>query len=250
MGKPLTWIALNQQLDNAAAKLVLVTMAALAKEHKDKPSVVYAKKETIMKFTCLSRASYYRAVSDLKTNGSITQFDNNYGQVAYTLNLLSQIETDSQTETAESQIETDESQIETPLYSNPNTNPNTYIIEKNIFMEKVKMGVPIPMDFAEEWYDECTRKGHFQYPNGNIRPFGRNVSMMIRECQLWYNKKHRNEKPESTYEKKSRLDALTLLLKQHPGRPDSDMQASRDDFKEYKGYKAEHSKLLKELAGV
>ena len=112
------------------------------------------------------------------------------------------------------------------------------------------MGVPIPMDFAEEWYDECTRKGHFQYPNGNIRPFGRNVSMMIRECQLWYNKKHRNEKPESTYEKKSRLDALTLLLKQHPGRPDSDMQASRDDFKEYKGYKAEHSKLLKELAGV
>ena len=40
MGKPLTWLALNEQIDSSTTKLLLVTMAALAKEEKGKPNVV------------------------------------------------------------------------------------------------------------------------------------------------------------------------------------------------------------------
>ena len=191
MGKPLTWLAINEQIDNPRTKLLLVAMAALAKEEKGKPNMVYAKKETLMKFTSLSRSYFYSSIKTLKGKGLISPVISDYGQTSYILNL-------------ESQSGTDESQSGTPLSSNPNTNPNTLIIEKELFLERVKMGAAIPPVWAGEWYEECIRKGHFLHPNGKIRPFGSQLKHMVAECQSWFNKTELKtapdfSKPESTY---------------------------------------------------
>ena len=69
MGKPLTWLAINEQIDSSTTKMLLVTMAALAKEEKGKPNMVYAKKETLMKFTSLSRSYFYSSIKTLKGKG-------------------------------------------------------------------------------------------------------------------------------------------------------------------------------------
>ena len=252
MGKPLTWLALNEQIDNQKTKLLLVAMAALAKEEKGKPNMVYAKKETLMKFSSLSQASLYRSLKTLTGKGLISPFTSDYGQSSYIINLVSHTETDSHTEKPLSHTETDNSHTENPLYSNPNTNPNTIIIEKEVFLESVKMGAAIPPVWAGEWYEECIRKGHFLYPNGKIRPFGSQLKHMISECQSWFNKTQRKtapdlSKPESTYERRSRFDALELLLKEHYGNPKTDVKGTPDEIKDYKELLKERKQLLNNM---
>ena len=246
MGKPLTWLALNEQIDNQKTKLLLVAMAALAKEEKGKPNMVYAQRETLMKFTALSRSYFFSSIKTLKGKGLISQVISDYGHPSYILNL------ESQSGTNESQSGTDKSQSETPLYSNPNINPNTIIIEKSVFLESVKMGVAIPPVWAGEWYEECIRKGHFLHPNGKIRPFGSQLKHMISECQSWFNKTQRktaldSSKPESTYERRSRFDALELLLKEHYGNPKTDVKGTPDEIKDYKELLKERKQLLNEI---
>ena len=247
MGKPLTWLAINEQIDSSTTKLLLVTMAALAKEEKGKPNMVYAKKETLMNFTTLSRASFYKSIKSLKSRQLISPVISDYGQTAYILNLESPTET-------ESPVETDESPVETPLSSNPNTNPNTLIIEKELFVERVKMGAAIPPVWAGEWYEECIRKGHFLHPNGKIRPFGSQLKHMVAECQSWFNKTERKtapdfSKPESTYEKKTRHEALLLLLKEHRGNPAAinHQMVTREEVVDYDELLKEEKKLLNEM---
>jgi len=246
MGKPLTWLAINEQIDNPRTKLLLVAMAALAKEEKGKPNMVYAKKETLMKFATLSRSYFYSSIKTLRGKGLISPVISDYGQTSYILNLESQSGTD------ESQSGTDESQSGTPLYSNPNTNPNTLIIEKELFLERVNMGAAIPPVWAGEWYEECIRKGHFLHPNGKIRPFGSQLNHMLSECQSWFNKTQRKtapdlSKPESTYEKRQRYDALVLLLKEHDGNPDADVRSTKEDIQDYKMLVKERKQLLNEI---
>ena len=245
MGKPLTWLAINEQINSSTTKLLLVTMAALAKEEKGKPNMVYAKKETLMNFTTLSRASFYKSIKSLKSRQLISPVISDYGQTAYILNLESPTET-------ESPVETDESPVETPLSSNPNTNPNTLIIEKELFVERVKMGAAIPPVWAGEWYEECIRKGHFLHPNGKIRPFGSQLKHMVGECQSWFNKTERKtaphlSKPESTYEKRQRYDALLLLLKEHDGNPDSDVRSTKEEVEDYRALLKDRRQLLNEM---
>jgi hypothetical protein len=252
MGKPLTWLAINEQIDNPRTKLLLVTMAALAKEEKGKPNMVYAKKETLMKFSSLSQSCFYKALTSLKGKRLISPCTSDYGQISYILNLDSQIGNHSQIEKGDSQIEKDNSQIENPLSSNPNTNPNTLIIEKELFLERVKMGAAIPPDWADEWYEGCIRKGNFLYPNGKIRPYGGQLKHMVGECQSWFNKTERKtapdlSKPESTYEKRQRYDALLLLLKEHHGNPDSDVRSTKEDVEDYRVLLKERKKLLNEM---
>ena len=241
MGKPLTWLAINEQIDNPRTKLLLVAMAALAKEEKGKPNMVYAKKETLMKFTSLSRSYFYSSIKTLKGKGLISPVISDYGQTSYILNL-------------ESQSGTDESQSGTPLSSNPNTNPNTLIIEKELFLERVNMGAAIPPVWAGEWYEECIRKGHFLHPNGKIRPFGSQLKHMVAECQSWFNKTERKtapdfSKPESTYEKKTRHEALLLLLKEHRGNPAAinHQMVTREEVVDYDELLKEEKKLLNEM---
>ena len=241
MGKPLTWLAINEQIDSSTTKMLLVTMAALAKEEKGKPNMVYAKKETLMKFTSLSRSYFYSSIKTLKGKGLISPVISDYGQTSYILNL-------------ESQSGTDESQSGTPLSSNPNTNPNTLIIEKELFVERVKMGAAIPPVWAGEWYEECIRKGHFLHPNGKIRPFGSQLKHMVAECQSWFNKTERKtapdfSKPESTYEKKTRHEALLLLLKEHRGNPAAinHQMVTREEVVDYDELLKEERKLLNEM---
>ena len=246
MGKPLTWLALNEQIDNQKTKLLLVAMAALAKEEKGKPNMVYAKRETLMKFSSLSRSYFFSSIKTLKGKGLISQVISDYGHPSYILNLESQSGTD------ESQSGTDESQSGTPLYNNPNTNPNTIIIEKEVFLERVKMGEAIPPVWAGEWYEDCIRKGHFLYPNGKIRPFGSQLKHMVAECQSWFNKTERKtaldlSKPESTYEKRQRYDALVLLLKEHYGNPNTDVKGTPDEIEDYRELLKERSQLLNEI---
>ena len=252
MGKPLTWLAINEQIDNPRTKLLLVAMAALAKEEKGKPNMVYAKKETLMKFSSLSQSCFYKALTSLKGKKLISPCTSDYGQISYILNLDSQIGNHSQIEKDDSQIEKDNSQIENPLYSNPNTNPNTLIIEKELFLERVNMGAAIPPVWAGEWYEECIRKGHFLHPNGKIRPFGSQLNHMLSECQSWFNKTQRKtapdlSKPESTYEKRQRYDALVLLLKEHDGNPDADVRSTKEDIQDYKMLVKERKQLLNEI---
>ena len=252
MGKPLTWLALNEQINSSTTKLLLVTMAALAKEEKGKPNMVYAKKETLMSFCSCSNSAFYKCIKILKGKQLITPIISDYGQTAYILNMESTKETSSIKETDKSIKETDESTKETPLYSNPNTNPNTLIIEKELFLERVKMGAAIPPVWAGEWYEECIRKGHFLYPNGKIRPFGSQLKHMISECQSWFNKTQRKtapdlSKPESTYERRSRFDALELLLKEHYGNPKTDVEGTPDEIKDYKELLKERKQLLNNM---
>ena len=246
MGKPLTWLAINEQIDSSTTKMLLVTMAALAKEEKGKPNMVYAKRETLMKFSSLSRSYFFSSIKTLKGKGLISQVISDYGHPSYILNLESQSGTD------ESQSGTDESQSGTPLYSNPNTNPNTIIIEKDVFLERVKMGEAIPPVWAGEWYEDCIRKGHFLYPNGKIRPFGSQLKHMVGECQSWFNKTERKtapdlSKPESTYEKRQRYDALVLLLKEHDGNSNANVRPTKEDVQDYKELLKERKQLLNEM---
>ena len=252
MGKPLTWLALNEQIDNPRTKLLLVAMAALAKEEKGKPNMVYAKRETLMKFSTLSRASFYKSIKSLKSRQLISPVISDYGQTAFILNMESPTETESPVETDESPVETDESPVETPLTSNPNTNPNTLIIEKSVFLERVNMGAAIPPVWAGEWYEECIRKGHFLHPNGKIRPFGSQLKHMVSECQSWFNKTERktapdSSKPESTYEKRQRYEALVLLLKEHDGNPKTDVKGTPDEIADYKMLVKERNQVLNEI---
>ena len=247
MGKPLTWLAINEQINSSTTKLLLVTMAALAKEEKGKPNMVYAKKETLMAFCSCSNSSFYKGINTLKGKQLITPIISDYGQTAYILNLESKYETPSNNETGESNNET-------PLTSNPNTNPNTLIIEKELFVERVKMGAAIPPVWAGEWYEECIRKGHFLHPNGKIRPFGSQLKHMVAECQSWFNKTERKtapdfSKPESTYEKKTRHEALLLLLKEHRGNPAAinHQMVTREEVVDYDELLKEEKKLLNEM---
>jgi hypothetical protein len=227
-------------------------MAALAKEEKGKPNMVYAKNETLMKFSSLSQASLYRSLKSLKGKGLISPFISDYGQISYILNLYSQPEKDSPPDNGDSQPDSDDSQPENPLYSNPNTNPNTLIIEKELFLERVNMGAAIPPVWAGEWYEECIRKGHFLHPNGKIRPFGSQLNHMLSECQSWFNKTQRKtapdlSKPESTYERRSRFDALELLLKEHYGNPKTDVKGTPDEIKDYKELLKERKQVLNNM---
>ena len=253
MGKPLTWLAINEEIDNPRTKLLLVTMAALAKEEKGKPNMVYAKRETLMKFASLSQSCFYKALTSLKGKKLISPVISDYGQISYILNLDSQIGNHSQIENDNSQIENDNSQIENPLTSNPNTNPNTLIIEKSVFLERVKMGAAIPPDFADEWYEDCIRKGYFLQPNGKIRPFGTQLHHMVSECQSWFNKRRKtapdSTRPESTYERRQRLDALEILIREHNGNPDSKerQHATQEEISDFKALKKDRNQILNKI---
>ena len=252
MGKPLTWLALNEQIDNPRTKLLLVAMAALAKEEKGKPNMVYAKKETLMKFASLSQASFYKSIRLLKGKDLITPIISDYGQTAFILNLDSPTENDSPVDNPDSPVDNDYSPPENPLTSNPNTNPNTLIIEKSVFLERVNMGAAIPPVWAGEWYEECIRKGYFLHPNGKIRPFGSQLKHMVSECQSWFNKTERktapdSSKPESTYEKRQRYEALVLLLKEHDGNPKTDVKGTPDEIADYKMLVKERNQVLNEI---
>ena len=114
------------------------------------------------------------------------------------------------------------------------------------------MGAAIPPVWAGEWYEECIRKGHFLHPNGKIRPFGSQLKHMVGECQSWFNKTERktapdSSKPESTYEKRQRYDALVLLLKEHDGNPDAEVRATKEDIQDYKMLVKERKQLLNEI---
>ena len=252
MGKPLTWLAINEQIDSSTTKLLLVTMAALAKEEKGKPNMVYAKKETLMSFCSCSQAGFYKCIKILKGKQLITPIISDYGQTAYILNLDSTKENHSTKENEDSTKENNYSTKENPLTSNPNTNPNTLIIEKELFLERVNMGAAIPPGWAGEWYEECIRKGHFLHPNGKIRPFGSQLKHMVGECQSWFNKTQRkiapdSSKPESTYEKRQRYEALVLLLKEHDGNPKTDVNGTPDEIADFKMLVKERNQVLNEI---
>ena len=114
------------------------------------------------------------------------------------------------------------------------------------------MGAAIPPVWAGEWYEECIRKGHFLHPNGKIRPFGSQLKHMVAECQSWFNKTERktapdSSKPESTYEKRMRYEALLLLLKEHDGNPDSDVRSTKEEVEDYRALLKDRRQLLNEM---
>ena len=116
------------------------------------------------------------------------------------------------------------------------------------------MGAAIPPVWAGEWYEECIRKGHFLHPNGKIRPFGSQLKHMVAECQSWFNKTERKtapdfSKPESTYEKKTRHEALLLLLKEHRGNPAAinHQMVTPEEVDDYDELLKERIKLLNEM---
>ena len=248
MSLKLQKIAFQQPLDDSYAKFVLVAMSFLSTEGE-----VWAANHTLQSMTGLTERSIRRKIKYLVDHGYLVKHDVDRFQIkdrnADSLSDVSDRNADSLSNVSDS--------LSIPYIENGKNGTKTTsggIVPLDRFLNSVDMAA-IPPVFAREWYERQEEQGWFFNPRtGLVKPYGKDVNMMVRSCLREFNqagrplgqKNSKNNPASRLWQINSHLDELKIKKQHHPGDPAATVPLAQDSSERQDWWKlCEKEKNLK-----
>jgi len=213
--------------DDPLAKFVLVTMSFLS-ESGD----VWASQHTLMQMTGLSERSIRGKIKYLVDHGYLVKHDVDRFQITAS-------PAGDPASPAASPAGNPASPA-SPYKENGKNGTETTIgggiVPLDRFLNSVDMAA-IPPVYAREWYERQEEQGWFFNPRtGLVKPYGKDVNMMVRSCLREFNqagrplgqKNSKNNPASRLWQINSHLDELKLKKEHHPGDPAATVPLSKE----------------------